>query len=72
LAIWTNEDLPWSLSTDSIDLSSESTSGMILPLISHFLWHWFMITVKKMKNITFFGNYSHILLLVGFKSVDVF
>jgi len=45
---------------------------MILPLISHFLWHWFMITVKKKKNITFFGNYSHILLLVGFKSVDVF
>ena len=25
-----------------------------------------------MKNITFFGNNSHILLLVGFKSVDVF
>jgi len=45
---------------------------MILPLIIHFLCHWFMITVKKLKILHFFGNYSHILLLVGFKSVDVF
>jgi len=45
---------------------------MILLLISHFLCHWFMVTEKKIKNITFYGNNSHILLLVGFKSVDVY